>query len=246
MFSRMLCVFLLAAFVAGCIGDGEGKKAGNRSGAIDTARFTTSAPEQRTGSTIDTSTMSQPAADSVLVVTHTATISTTVGDIVIELYGRDAPKTVENFVGLARKKFFEKIGFHRAVPGFVIQAGDPNTRDTSNRSTWGQGGESLFGGEFADEVNPASPSRRRGYVVGVLAMANRGPNTNTSQFFIVTGQEGESLSRYNSYTIFGMVTKGMEVVKKIEATGLQGEIVGIPVRITAVKALDAAPLTGGR
>ena len=114
----MLCVFLLAAFVAGCIGDGEGKKAGNRSGAIDTARFTTSAPEQRTGSTIDTSTMSQPAADSVLVVTHTATISTTVGDIVIELYGRDAPKTVENFVGLARKKFFEKIGFHRAVkPG---------------------------------------------------------------------------------------------------------------------------------
>lgn len=77
-------------------------------------------------------------------------------------------------------------------------------------------------------------------------MANRGPNTNTSQFFIVTGPEGESLSRYNSYTIFGMVTKGMEVVKKIEATGLQGEIVAIPVRITAVKALDAAPLTGGR
>ncbi len=242
--SRVLVPLAIALTMVGCVGDSGRNPDGN---PIDTAQFTTTSPSSGGGggSSAAQDSAAAVSTDSVPVVTHTARISTTAGEIEIELYGKDAPKTVENFVGLARKKFFEKIGFHRAIAGFVVQAGDPLTRDTTQRSNWGNGGESMFGGEFADEVDPASPSRRRGYVVGTLAMANRGPNTNTSQFFIVTGPEGARLAGYNTYTIFGMVTKGMEVVKAIEATGAQGEAVRDPVRITSVTVQDRATGTAG-
>lgn len=240
----ILAPLAVALFIAGCAGDPGGSRSGSE---IDTARFTTTSPSTggESAGTEPRDTATPVPADSIPVVTHTARISTTAGDIEIELYGKDAPKTVENFVGLARKKFFENIGFHRAVANFVIQAGDPLTRDTTKRKDWGSGGESIFGGEFADEVDPASPSRRRGYVVGTLAMANRGPNTNTSQFFIVTGSEGARLAGYNTYTIFGMVTKGMEVVKAIEATGARGEVVRDPVRILSVTVQDRAAARAG-
>ena len=145
--------------------------------------------------------------------THIAMISTSMGDIEVELYGNDAPKTVANFVGLAEKGYFEGILFHRVVPGFVLQAGDPKTKNPSLRGEWGTGGESIYGGTFNDELNPDSPSGKMGYVEGVLAMANRGANTNTSQFFIVL-QEASHLP-YN-YTIFGKVIKGMDVAHAIE------------------------------
>jgi cyclophilin family peptidyl-prolyl cis-trans isomerase len=165
--------------------------------------------------------------------THTAVISTSMGDIELELYGKDAPKTVANFVGLANKGYFEGILVHRVVPGFVIQAGDPKTKDPSLRGEWGSGGESIYGGTFNDELNPNSPSGKLGYVEGVVAMANRGANTNTSQFFIVL-QNAPQLP-YN-YTIFGKVTKGMNIAHDIEKVPIDGQGHPVtPVTIGSVK-----------
>lgn len=136
----------------------------------------------------------------------TATIETTKGTIEVELYQADAPKTVANFVGLAEQKYFDGIKFHRIAKGFVLQGGDSTGT--------GRGGRSIYGKEFEDELNPASPSYQAGYARGVLAMANRGPNTNTSQFFIVL-RDSPWLPK--AYTIFGKVTKGMDVVDSLAA-----------------------------
>lgn len=125
------------------------------------------------------------------------------GDIKVELYDEDAPKTVENFLRLTQSGYYDCITFHRIAKGFVIQGGDP--------TGIGSGGDSAFGGEFADELNPNTPSAKAGYAKGVLAMANRGPNTNTSQFFIML--DNNDLP-YN-YTIFGKVIAGQDVVDKI-------------------------------
>jgi cyclophilin family peptidyl-prolyl cis-trans isomerase len=167
------------------------------------------------------------------VVTHTATISTTAGEIVVGLFGKDAPKTVENFVGLAKKNYYDGVAFHRVIPGFMVQTGDPNSRDETKRPVWVQGGESIFGKTFADELDPNSKAARLGYSEGVMAMANSGPNTNGSQFFIVLTTQGARHLKF-SYTIFGKVLQGMDVVHKIENTGLQGEQPKQPAHITAV------------
>ncbi len=131
-------------------------------------------------------------------------IETSLGTFEAEMYRADAPKTVENFVRLAEKKYFNGIIFHRVSKGFVIQGGDPTGT--------GSGGKSIYGGEFADELNPQTPSYKAGYLKGVLAMANRGPNTNTSQFFVML-QDVPRMPK--NYTIFGKVIKGIEVVDKI-------------------------------
>lgn len=135
--------------------------------------------------------------------TYTATVKTDVGQFAVQLDPKAAPKAVGSFVFLARQHFFDCIVFHRVIPGFVDQTGDPTGTGT--------GGP---GYHFADELPPkASPQ----YPVGSLAMANSGPDTNGSQFFIVTGPSGESLSP--NYTLFGKVTSGMDVVQKINADG---------------------------
>jgi cyclophilin family peptidyl-prolyl cis-trans isomerase len=164
-------------------------------------------------------------------VTHTAVLKTTMGTIEIELYGKDAPKTVENFVGLINRKFYDGILVHRVVPGFVIQAGDSATRDTTKREMWGRGGTSIYNGrEFEDELNPATPSYKRGYVEGTLAMANRGPNTNTSQFFIMlVDNDKRPHPLKKEFTIFGRVTKGMDIIHTIEQVPLSGQS-GQPVK----------------
>lgn len=125
------------------------------------------------------------------------------GDIKVQLYDQDAPKTVENFLKLTNAGYYNCITFHRVAKDFVIQSGDPTGT--------GSGGDSAFGGEFADELNPNTPSYKAGYLKGVLAMANRGPNTNTSQFFIMLGD----VSLPHNYTIFGKVVSGQDVVDKI-------------------------------
>ena len=153
------------------------------------------------------------------VITHRATMETDKGIITIGLYGEDAPKTVENFVGLAEKGFYEGTCFHRVIAGFMVQGGDPFSKDTALRAQWGTGGESIYGEPFNDELNPESPSGQIGYREGILAMANRGPNTQTSQFFIVASDEGASHLPY-SYTIFGKVLNGMETVREIEKTSI--------------------------
>ncbi len=125
-----------------------------------------------------------------------AIIETIYGNIEVELYASDAPKTVENFKKLSSEGFYDGLLWHRIVKDFVIQGGDPKGDGT--------GGP---GYQFEDELNTHK------FVPGTLGMANSGPNTNGSQFFIVTNQEQPSLD--GKYTIFGQVTKGMDVVQKI-------------------------------
>lgn len=134
-----------------------------------------------------------------------AVIKTEKGEIELELYPEVAPKTVTNFATLAKRGYYDNLTFHRVEPGFVIQGGDPKGD--------GSGGESIYGLTFEDELNPNSEVYQRGYLEGVLAMANRGPNTNSSQFFIMLA-DNSTLPK--NYTIFGRVTKGMEVVKQVQ------------------------------
>lgn len=131
---------------------------------------------------------------------HTITIHTNYGDIAFETYDADAPKTVANFITLANKGFYDGVIFHRVIKGFMIQGGDPSGNGT--------GGP---GYTFADELNSATESYKNGYKKGVVAMANAGPNTNGSQFFIML----EDYPLPNNYSIFGRVVRGQDVVDKI-------------------------------
>ena len=130
--------------------------------------------------------------------TYTATIETSKGTIVAELYADQAPATVNNFVCLARAGYYANVPFHRVMQGFMIQTGDPTGT--------GMGGP---GYQFDDEL----PGDELTYEPGVLAMANSGPNTNGSQFFINHGDNSQSLPK--NYSIFGKVTQGMDVVDAI-------------------------------
>jgi cyclophilin family peptidyl-prolyl cis-trans isomerase len=134
----------------------------------------------------------------------TATLHTTEGDITIELLPNLAPKTVENFITLAKSDYYNGIKFHRVIKDFMNQAGDPLTKDDSKMAMWGTGGP---GYKFDDEITPESKNE-----LGTVAMANAGPNTNGSQFFI-NAKDNAFLN--GGYTVFGKVTKGMDVVMKI-------------------------------
>jgi cyclophilin family peptidyl-prolyl cis-trans isomerase len=129
-------------------------------------------------------------------------IKTNKGNITLELFAADAPKTVENFVNLIKKDFYNNVIFHRVISGFMIQGGDPTGT--------GSGGP---GYRFDDELNPEKPSYQRGYARGTVAMANAGPNTNGSQFFIMH----QDYPLPHAYTIFGRVIEGMETVDAIAA-----------------------------
>jgi peptidyl-prolyl cis-trans isomerase B (cyclophilin B) len=128
----------------------------------------------------------------------TATLQTNHGEIGLELFDDDAPKTVDNFTKLAREGFYDGVIFHRVIPDFMIQGGDPTGTGT--------GGP---GYQFEDEFNEHRVER------GALAMANAGPNTNGSQFFIVTTEAAPWLD--GKHTVFGRVTSGMDVVDRISS-----------------------------
>jgi peptidyl-prolyl cis-trans isomerase B (cyclophilin B) len=127
-----------------------------------------------------------------------ATLHTNHGAVELELFDEDAPKTVENFLKLARDGFYDGVIFHRVIPDFMVQGGDPTGT--------GRGGP---GYTFEDEFNDHKVVR------GALAMANAGPNTNGSQFFIVTAKDASWLD--GKHTVFGRVTNGMDVVDQISA-----------------------------
>lgn len=146
------------------------------------------------------------------VVTHTVMFETTAGTFEFDLYGEDAPLAVANIIGLADSGFYDGILFHRIHPGFLIQTGDPKTKDRSLIDQWGTGGQSIYNGPFPDELGTNTPSGKRGYVRGTVAMSNKGPNSNTSQFFVLlTDVSGMP----NIYTIFGKVRSGMDVIDTI-------------------------------
>jgi len=127
---------------------------------------------------------------------YTATLKTTEGDITVDLLAKDAPLTVNNFVFLAKDNFYDGVKFHRIIKGFMVQTGDPQGNGT--------GGP---GYRFNDEKVTLD------YKPGIVAMANAGPNTNGSQFFVMHGDHSGRLPK--NYTIFGQVTGGLDVVDKI-------------------------------
>ena len=155
-----------------------------------------------------------------------ATISTELGDIDVDLFTQAAPKATKNFIDLANKGFYDDVIFHRVIPGFVIQAGDGEfgKKSSLNASRVGTGGP---GYKFEDEPVHGDYGR------GSLAMANAGPNTNGSQFFICTADLSGRLPK--NYTLFGQVTKGMEVVDQIvNAPRNSRDLPDSPVAMTKV------------
>lgn len=154
-------------------------------------------------------------------------IKTNKGDITIELLPKSAPLTVVNFLNLARAGFYNNIKFHRVIPNFMIQTGDPKSKD-ENWYDDGTGGPGYY---FADEVSFDDQLAR-----GTVAMANAGPNTNGSQFFIVTAEAVPWLN--GRHTIFGKIVEGMEAVDAIEqvrTTGDQGQPPNHPVEDVVVE-----------
>lgn len=155
-----------------------------------------------------------------------ATIKTSLGDISLQLFPDQAPKTVKNFVELAKQGYYNDVTFHRVIPDFMVQTGDPTAT--------GAGGESIYGHPFADEFSPELFNLK-----GAVSMANAGPNTNGSQFFIVTnrnlstnllgqmeaaGYPAEVIEAYQNggtpwldfhHTVFGQIVSGLDVAIKI-------------------------------
>ncbi|OGG76821.1 peptidylprolyl isomerase [Candidatus Kaiserbacteria bacterium RIFCSPLOWO2_01_FULL_54_24] len=153
-----------------------------------------------------------------------ATLHTSKGDIALEMMERDAPKTVANFVKLARAGFYDGTKFHRVIKDFMIQGGDPQTKDDALMERWGTGGP---GYKFEDEIHANNRNE-----IGTIAMANAGPNTNGSQFFINTADNNFLDTKH---TVFGRVTAGLDVVKAIGGceTG-EGDRPVEPMIITSV------------
>ena len=155
--------------------------------------------------------------------TYVAVVETTRGDFEITLDTGAAPIASNNFVFLARWHYYDGVGFHRIIPGFVVQGGD------AVGPVPGYGGP---GYEFQDELPTGQPPF---YPVMSVAMANSGPNTNGSQFFIVSGPQGEQLPA--QYTRFGSVTAGTPVVEEIDATGDPTSTEGTPTELTVIETI---------
>ncbi len=153
---------------------------------------------------------------------YTAEMVTSKGTMTIALDPIAAPQTVNNFVFLAGYHFYDGIVFHRVIPNFMDQVGDPTATGSSGP-----------GYQFADEL----PSSNTAYGTGAVAMANSGPNTNGSQFFIVVPGGGSGLSP--SYSVFGQVTSGMDVVEKINSDGSQAGTPAKYHKILSVKITES-------
>ncbi len=154
---------------------------------------------------------------------YTATIDTSLGVFKIELFPQESPLTVNNFVFLSREGFYNGVIFHRIIKDFMIQTGDPKGT--------GSGGP---GYRFADELPP-----KHQYEPGIVAMANAGPNTNGSQFFICTGPSSRNLDNYPNYTQFGRVIEGMDIVTEIASVPVvsNGREVSQPTNPPVIKSI---------
>ena len=155
-----------------------------------------------------------------------AIIKTNLGNIEVQLEANNAPLAVNNFLNLAQKGFYDGTKFHRVIKGFMIQGGDPNSKDETAKDAWGTGGP---GYKFKDELTGTEK-----YTQGTLAMANAGPNTNGSQFFIVTASPSATLPP--SYTIFGHIVTGMDVALKIEKVATEES--DRPVQDVVIKTIE--------
>ncbi|AYB37496.1 peptidylprolyl isomerase [Brevibacillus laterosporus] len=149
---------------------------------------------------------------------YEAVVETNKGSFTIQLFAKDAPKTVNSFVFLANDHFYDGIKFHRIIQSFMIQTGDPTSRGDNNTVADGTGGP---GYSFEDELKNG-----HSYDKGVVAMANAGPNTNGSQFFVGSGDDVKNLEAQPKYTIFGKITAGMDTIDKIAATPVKANAFG--------------------
>ncbi|HVR43755.1 MAG TPA: peptidylprolyl isomerase [Thermoanaerobaculia bacterium] len=219
--ARSLAAMALALFLAvSCAGSDETPAA---DAAADTAADTA-------GSAADAPAEPAPAAEEEKPMSHyegkVADIRTSMGTITIRFFPDEAPNHVRNFIDLAESGFYDGIRFHRVVPGFVIQGGDPNTK-TDNRGAWGTGGS---GKNVSAEFNDI-PHKR-----GILSMARSGhPDSASSQFFIVVK---ESPFLDGKYSVFGEVVTGMDVADQIVAAAKGKEQPDDPVTIESVTVRD--------
>ena len=198
---KIIYIFLAAAIVAGGFGGWYywNNRELSETPASVAVLTDTNGKGMQDGPASDSSTRAATMADTI-----TAIMKTNFGDITLELYRKDAPVTVENFIKLSQEGFYNTTRFHRVIKGFMIQGGDPNSKDDD----WSNDGTGSPGYTFKDEINSHKIVR------GVLAMANAGPATNGSQFFIVTAEATPWLD--GKHTVFGRVTAGMDAVDKIE------------------------------
>jgi cyclophilin family peptidyl-prolyl cis-trans isomerase len=153
-----------------------------------------------------------------------AIIKTNYGDIKVKFYNDDSPLTVNNFLNLAKKSFYDNTKFHRVIADFMIQGGDPNSKDDD----WSNDGLGGPGYKFKDEINTHK------LIQGSLAMANSGPNTNGSQFFIVTMPATPWLD--GKHTNFGQVVEGMDVIDKIKAVAVNEN--DHPIKDVIIKSIE--------
>ena len=143
--------------------------------------------------------------------THQITMSTSAGDIVIDMYGEATPKTVENFVTLASEGFYDGTRFHRIIENFMVQGGDPLSKDLESKNMWGTGGPGYqFEDEFVSELSN---------VAGTISMANSGPGTNGSQFFL---NVADNTFLDGKHTVFGVVSEGYDIVEALSQVATDG------------------------
>lgn len=171
---------------------------------VPLAQETTPTTATASGSPATTTEASLPTTKSDKKMYTQATLKTNLGDIVIALDTTNTPKTAENFTNLAESGFYNGTKFHRIIKGFMIQGGDPLSKDDSKQAYWGTGGP---GYQFDDEIKPTNSN-----VAGTISMANAGPNTNGSQFFINVADNGFLNGKH---TVFGKVTSGYDLVEKM-------------------------------
>jgi cyclophilin family peptidyl-prolyl cis-trans isomerase len=234
-------LFLAVMLFAGCAeNNGTAEKSGLAGGLLDTpkkaredvsksveqenAKLNNSLNEENN---MSTNAPKAPVVNQELIKKYPfAIIKTSLGDIKVKFYGTDAPLTVTNFLQLAEAKFYDNVKFHRVIKGFMIQTGDPLSKNEAMKSRWGTGDP---GYKFKDEL-----SGKEKYPQGTLAMANSGPNTNGSQFFIVTASPEAPLPP--SYTVFGEVVSGMDIALKIE--NVKTTTPDRPVEDVAIKSIE--------
>jgi len=159
-----------------------------------------------------------------------ATLNTSMGDITIEFFDKEAPKTVANFVKLAKEGFYDGVKFHRVIKGFMIQGGDPLTKDDSKMAFWGTGGP---GYSFPDELGSVNKNNRNDE--GTISMANSGKDTNGSQFFINVAPNNFLDTKH---VVFGKVVSGMDVVKKIENVPTNGDPYNRPLTAVVINSVS--------
>jgi cyclophilin family peptidyl-prolyl cis-trans isomerase len=213
-------------------GDTSGTAATETTATETTA--STASTETTQTQTAAAPTTSQPAQEGNMSTTdQVAILHTTAGDITIRFFPDVAPNHVANFINLSKSGFYNGTKFHRVIPGFMIQGGDPNTK-SGNPATWGTGGSDQM---IRQEFNKVSHKR------GIVSMArSQDPNSASSQFFIVVA---DSTFLDNNYTVFGQVLSGMDVADKIVSAQTAGERPTNPVAITSVELRPATDAEKG-